>query len=240
MSTSEISEIDADLEKEDEEFFDSESELPLIQTHPVNEETISSAINNLNFAQAQTKFSTINSANTPTRSYTPIYAVQFKTKPLASNTNASLLSNSRIFINADTAMKLCKQDPEYRRFKVFKNFKDAYAFSYEVEIESGKAPSIEQVKASLPALSNVPFSPSQENATSQYIASNSPAIIASNQTTSNDAEKLPYSAPKKADINQMRILAEKDDFEKLIDLITSNPRFLISSGDSPVVVQVRI
>ena len=58
--------------------------------------------------------------NTATRPYTPIYAVQFKAKPNANGLAINnLLSNSRIFINAETAMKLCKQDPEYRRFKVF-------------------------------------------------------------------------------------------------------------------------
>ena len=118
---------------------------------------------------------------------------------------------------------------------MFRNFKDAYAFSYEAEIELGKAPTIEQVKASLPGLSNVPFSPSQENLNNH---TNSPVVLPHNQNSNFDAEKLPYSAPKKPDINQMRLIVEKDDFEQFLERISSNPRYLISAGDSPVIVQV--
>ena len=123
-------------ELDDDEFFDSETELPLVHILINNEEPSTLKTN-----------ATAKHMTTPTRAYTPIYAVQFKAKPNANGLANSLLSNSRIFINAETAMKLCKQDPEYRRFKVFKHFKEAYAFSYEAEIESGKAPTIEQVKA---------------------------------------------------------------------------------------------
>ena len=150
--------------------------------------------------------------------------------------NDKILTNSRIFINADTAKKLCKQDPEYRRFKVCKNFKEAYAFSYEAEIESGKAPSIEQVKASLDSISNVMFSPGQEL---QSQASNS-LCTSSNQIANLDVEKLPYSAPRKPEVNELRLFVEKDNFEKFSDKLASNPRYLISAGDAPVVVQVSL
>ena len=121
---------------------------------------------------------------------------------------------------------------------MFKNFKEAYAFSYEAEIELGKAPTIEQVKASLPALSNVPFSPSQEISNNYLANSNSPAVLPNNQNSNFDVEKLPYSAPKKPDINQMRLFVENDNFEQFLERISSNPRYLISAGDSPVIVQV--
>jgi len=221
-------------EMEDEEFFDSETEPALIQILLNNEEHVNFTHNHI--ANSQTIKSSL---NTPTRTYTPIYAVQFKSKPNA-NISTNLLSNSRIFINADTAMKLCKQDPEYRRFKVFKNFKDAYSFSYEAEIESGKAPTIEQVKASLASLNNVAWSPLNDR--SKNGDTKSPTINGTNNNNnppvSLDVEKLPYSAPKKADVNQLRLLVEKDDFEQFVDKISSNPRYLISAGDAPVVVQV--
>lgn len=220
---------------DDEEFFDSETEPSLIQILINNEELQTSSHNNIT-KNAQT--TTNSSLNTPTRSYTPIYAVQFKSKPNV-NTSSNLLSNSRIFINALTAMKLCKQDPDYRRFKVFKNFKDAYSFSYEAEIESGKAPTIEQVKASLVSLDNETWSPLTDRTNNGETSS--PATNGSkNPPTSLDVEKLPYSAPKKADVNQLRLLVEKDDFEQFTDRVASNPRYLISAGDAPVVVQVFI
>jgi hypothetical protein len=211
---------------DDDEFFDSETELPLVQILINNEEPSTLKTN-----------ATAKHMNTPTRPYTPIYAVQFKAKPNANGLVNNLLSNSRIFINAETAMKLCKQDPEYRRFKVFKYFKEAYAFSYEAEIESGKAPTIEQVKASLSNI--IPLSPCSNDATNNG-DTKSPAITTNGNNTpsSMDAEKLPFSAPKKADINQLRLLVEKDDFEQFTDRIASNPRYLISAGDAPVVVQV--
>jgi hypothetical protein len=100
-----------------------------------------------------------------------------------------------------------------------------------------KAPTIEQVKASLSNL--IPLSPCNNDGANNG-DTKSPAITTNGHSTpsSMDAEKLPYSAPKKADINQLRLLVERDDFEQLTDRIASNPRYLISAGDAPVVVQV--
>ena len=59
-------------ELDDDEFFDSETELPLVQILINNEEPSTLKTN-----------ATAKHMNTPTRPYTPIYAVQFKAKPNA-------------------------------------------------------------------------------------------------------------------------------------------------------------
>jgi hypothetical protein len=129
------------------------------------------------------------------------------TTTTTSNDNSSSLSNGRIFLNKEKAMKAMKEDPANRRFKTFKNLNDAYAFSYEsAEIESGAAPTFSQVAAALLKVQ--------------------------------DAEKLPFSAPKKPEINQLRQFIEKDQLDDFKAKIMLNPRFLISAGDSCVAVQV--
>lgn len=60
----------------------------------------------------------------------------------------------------------------------------------------------------------------------------------SNLLQREDAEKLPFSAPRKPEVNEMRLFIEKNFFEKFRDRLMANPRFLISSGDSPVIYQV--
>ena len=226
MSHNEIPHEQINEDADTDEFFDSETELPPIEKQADLDTQPNTSVS------SSLKALSLNTLNTPTRAYTPIYAVQFKLNPHGDNDN--LLSNSRIFINAETAKKLCKQDPEYRRFKVCKTFKEAYKFSYEAEIESGKAPSIEQVHASLGSITNVMFSPSQD---AQQLATATVAAT-SNQTANLDAEKLPFSAPKKPEVNELRLFVERDNFEKFSDKVTANPRFLISAGDAPVVVQV--
>ncbi len=47
-------------------------------------------------------------------------------------------------MHQENAIKLLKKDPSNRRFKSFKSFNEAYAFSYEYEDE---APSLRQAKA---------------------------------------------------------------------------------------------
>lgn len=137
-----------------------------------------------------------------------IYAIQL-VKCQTTNQN-ELLSNGRIFLNRDKAMKALKEDPENRRFKTFRNFSDAYSFSYSDEIESGNAPSMSELEMT---------------------------VELKNSSAALDAEKLPFSAPKKPEINQLRAFIEKDNLDEVKVKLHANPRFLISAGDTCVAVQ---
>lgn len=222
-------------EDEEEEFYDSETE-------PVFVEPKTPQTNN-NFMPStpispHLSGSFLSSDKTPNnRSYTPIYAVQFLNKGKSQSSNVDN-SQNRIFINQENAMKLCKQDPDNRRFKVFRNFLEAYAFSYEIEIESGQAPSIAQVQANLNASNSIPI---KDNVQTVFSSIDSPMPNGNNikiviQSPA-DVEKLLFSAPKKPEINQLRLFIETNKFEIVRDKIISNPRFLISAGDAPVIYQ---
>ena len=214
-----------EMDEDQEEFYDSESEpvdIPklAVDVHPSPVKQKSASVEQQ--LQHNESFS-----STPSRSFTPIYAVQFINKPRPTETPTSqqsnepstnTASNNRIFLNCENAMKLCKQDPENRRFKVFKSFADAYAFSYEAEIEEGQAPNMSQLQSSIMG---------------------TPAPSPSTQTKSvQDAEKLPFPAPKKPEVNELRSFIERNMFDKFREKVLSNPRYLISSGDAPVAFQV--
>jgi hypothetical protein len=160
-----------------------------------------------------------------------IYAVQFINNIDSSNkfflnskTIDTPINHNRIFINAESAKNLCKQDPDNRRFKVFRNFIDAYSFSYnESEIKSGSVPSIAQLKESLNK-----FEIESDIANKQVIV----------QYKTQDVEKLPFPAPKKSEINLLRSHIEKNEVDLFKNKVLANPRYLISSGDAPIIVQV--
>ena len=204
------------IEEEDDEFYDIESE-PSDQINPETwdgspklDTTISGDINSINSTPPQQAIKTI-------------YAVKFLNNPINGNSNPNISfstepDSGRIFVNQGKAMKLCKQDPENRRFKAFKSFNEAYAFSYGInEIDSTF--SISEVKAS--------FEASLNNPDKNLIKS-----------STQDAEKLPFSAPKKSEVNEFRIFIEKNSIDSFKKKANSNPRFLISAGDTPVAVQV--
>jgi hypothetical protein len=159
-----------------------------------------------------------------------IYAVQFLNS-IDSSDQSSLkkkivetpANHNRIFINADSAKNLCKEDPDNRRFKVFRNFIDAYSFSYnKSEIKSGCVPSIAKLEEEF--YESISDSSIKEGAI---------------QFKPQDFEKLPFSAPKKSEINLLRSHIEKNEVDLFKSKVLSNPRFLISSGDSPIIVQVK-
>lgn len=56
----------------------------------------------------------------------------------------------------------------------------------------------------------------------------------------NDAEKLPYSDVPTSELTKLYNLVEKGDENEFERLIWSNPRYLISSGDSPTIIKVKI
>ena len=209
-------------DREDEDaFYDSETEPSL----PEDEDEVIDQLGNMSLSGERSFNMSICSG----ASYT-IYAVQFTSK-----SKPSTSTNNRIFSKQENAKKLCKEDPENRRFKAFKSFQDAYAFSYESEIESGQAPTIAQVKQSLSLRMSAHSSNSvAESATN---ASNS-QISTPNKNLNQDVEKLPFSAPKKPEINELRSFIEKNMFEQFRDKVLSNPRFLISAGDAPVCFQL--
>ena len=220
--------INTEICDEDDEYFDSEVE-------PATSfliESVSSPISSTNNLAADLNESISTTITTPMRTIKAIYAVQFiNNKPKSLSLDSSL-DCCRIFINQENAMKLCKQDPDNRRFKMFKSFREAYAFSYESsEIESGQAPSISQVQASLAASLN--------GSNDGRILS--PSLMKTeSKTPTQDSEKLPFSLPRKIEINELKQFIEKKNLEAVRTKVISNPRFLISCGDSPIIFQVII
>lgn len=198
----------------EDEYYDSEAE-PSLLPYIIEPQSYSTQLKtfDLNESISQT---------TPMRTIRAIYAVQFINKQKNVEPNCC-----RIFINQENAMKLCKQEPDNRRFKMFKSFKEAYAFSYESsEIESGQVPTISQIQASITA------SLKNSNTLSPSLMQNE------SKTPTQDAEKLPFSGPKKIEINELRPFIEKNNLNAFRTRVLSNPRFLISAGDSPVIIQV--
>ena len=55
----------------------------------------------------------------------------------------------------------------------------------------------------------------------------------------NDAEKLPYSDVPTSELTKLYNLAEKGNESEFERLVWTNPRYLISSGDSPTIVKVK-
>jgi hypothetical protein len=52
-------------------------------------------------------------------------------------------------------------------------------------------------------------------------------------------ESLPFSKPPTRDLNEFRMFIEKNDLEAVKKKLL-NPRYLISSGDSPVIIKVSV
>ncbi len=61
-----------------------------------------------------------------------------------------------------------------------------------------------------------------------------------NKPINNDAEKLPYSDVPTSEFTKLYNLIEKGDENEFERLIWSNPRYLISSGDSPTIIKVKL
>jgi hypothetical protein len=216
---------------EEEEFHDSETEPSFCEE-----------------ADFASKFGNLSISKSDKKNDLTIYAVQFSNKSkingdLVLNNNSSVsTTNNRLFLNKENAMKLCKEDPDNRRFKPFKitDYGEAYSFSYESsEIESGHAPSLKQIQASLS------LTITMQNRTVVTKGSNSSPLkqastpnSSGGSSSTQDAERLPFPAPKKPEVNQLRSFIEQNMFEQFRDKVVANPRFLISAGDAPVAVQV--
>ena len=53
-------------------------------------------------------------------------------------------------------------------------------------------------------------------------------------------EKSNLKAPKPSDLIKLRKCIETGDIETVQELISNNPRFLISCGDTPSILHVRV
>ena len=53
-------------------------------------------------------------------------------------------------------------------------------------------------------------------------------------------ESSPYKAPKVQEITKFRLAIEQGDCATIETLVWENPRFLISSADTPLIIQVII
>lgn len=224
--------METNSEEFDDVYYDSETEPSMIECDEEEEEEEAETDQSKSLLVMSSSQKALELAKNVT-----LYAVKFNNN---SKTPSSL---NRIFVSAEKAMRLCKEDPENRRFKAFKSFNDAYQFSYESnEIESGQAPSMDQVKASLADNSALCASPVRTvNTPPVRFHLNSPTVTSgSNSSSSNpalDAEKLPFSAPKKPEINQVKSFIEKNNYEEFRDRVIANPRYLMSGVDTPVTYQ---
>jgi hypothetical protein len=74
------------------------------------------------------------------------------------------------------------------------------------------------------------------------IANNDDLNMSMEQSTkpvNNDVEKLPYSDVPTSELTKLYNLVEKGDENEFERLIWSNPRYIISSGDSPTIIKVK-
>ena len=61
----------------------------------------------------------------------------------------------------------------------------------------------------------------------------------STQKPAPEADPSDYSTPKQQDLNQLKLAIEKQDSNRLEQLIASNPKLLVTSSDVPTILQIR-
>ena len=79
----------------------------------------------------------------------------------------------------------------------------------------------------------------QQNSTANHDEMNT-SVEQVIKPVNNDAEKLPYSDVPTSELTKLYNLVEKGNENEFERLIWTNPRYLISSGDSPTIVKVTI
>ncbi|CAF0725414.1 unnamed protein product [Didymodactylos carnosus] len=115
-----------------------------------------------------------------------------------------------IFDNMKSAFALCKKYSKYNsRVKVFLSQNDAENFIRVNEEDMSSSLTINNINQNLNA-----------------------------SKTNNDAEKLPYNDVPTSELAKLRVIGEKGHADELHRLAWSNPRYLISSGDSPTIIKV--
>lgn len=123
-------------------------------------------------------------------------------------TDASLESQF-VFDDMKSAFVLCKKYSKHNsRVKIFANRDDAENF-------------VQQARSNTTVANDLNMSVEQAP-----------------KPLTNDAEKLPYSDVPTSELTKLYNLAEKGDESEFERLIWTNPRYLISSGDSPTIVKV--
>ncbi|CAF1682849.1 unnamed protein product [Rotaria magnacalcarata] len=125
--------------------------------------------------------------------------------------NVETTENQLIFDDMKSAFTLCKKYSKYNsRVKIFANRHDAENF-------------IQERRNSL--INNDDTNMSIEQVT---------------KPINSDAEKLPYSDVPTSELTKLHNLVEKGAEIEFERLIWSNPRYLISSGDSPTIVKISV
>ncbi|CAF0721423.1 unnamed protein product [Rotaria sordida] len=125
--------------------------------------------------------------------------------------NVETTENQFIFDDMKSAFTLCKKYSKHNsRVKIFANRHDAENF-------------IQQKRTN--TTNNDDMNIAVEQRTTQI---------------NNDAEKLPYSDVPTSELTKLYNIVEKGDENEFERLIWSNPRYLISSGDSPTIVKISV
>ncbi|CAF1246419.1 unnamed protein product [Adineta steineri] len=125
--------------------------------------------------------------------------------------NVEITENQFIFDDMKSAFTLCKKYSKHNsRVKIFANRNDAESF-------------IEQSRNTTTDTNDLNMSIEQVT-----------------KSGSNDAEKLPYSDVPTSELTKLYNLVEKGDEKEFERLVWTNPRYLISSGDSPTIVKISV
>ncbi|CAF0864148.1 unnamed protein product [Adineta ricciae] len=125
--------------------------------------------------------------------------------------NVETTENQFVFDDMKSAFVLCKKYSKHNsRVKIFANRDDAENF-------------IQQTRTD-PA-SNIDLNMSVDQIP---------------KPATNDAEKLPYSDVPTSELTKLYNLAEKGNESEFERLVWTNPRYLISSGDSPTIVKISV
>ena len=125
--------------------------------------------------------------------------------------NAFRLETQFVFDDMKSAFALCKKYSKHNsRVKIFANRADADNF-------------IQQQRDSTTNMGDLSIS-----------------IEPVTKPITNDAEKLPYSDVPTSELTKLYNLVDKGNDSEFERLIWSNPRYLISSGDSPTIVKVSV
>ncbi|UJR35490.1 hypothetical protein I4U23_028244 [Adineta vaga] len=119
--------------------------------------------------------------------------------------------NQFVFNDMKSAFILCKKYSKHNsRVKIFANRDDAENFIQQTRNNS---------------TNNIDLNMSIEQ---------------TSKPVTNDVEKLPYSDVPTSELTKLYNLAEKGDENEFERLIWTNPRYLISSGDSPTIVKISV
>ena len=123
--------------------------------------------------------------------------------------NVETTENQFVFDDMKSAFALCKKYSKHNsRVKIFANRNDAEHFLQQQRDNTN---------------TNNDFNMSIEQVT---------------KPVTNDAEKLPYSDVPTSELTKLYNLVDKGNEQEFERLVLTNPRYLISIGDSPTIVKV--